>query len=97
MELAHSEVYMWGVEATLGTWVSHCTSLKMCVKRTERLIGTGGRRLAGVCVRARLGKGHDLNLLGRLWPARRKGWVPQARDEHPCGSWQGKVYSGQSG
>lgn len=27
---------MWGVEATLGAWISDCTSLKMCQKNGAR-------------------------------------------------------------
>lgn len=36
-----------------------------------------GGGLLGVCVRGGLGKGQDLNLVGRLWPASRKGWGPR--------------------
>ena len=95
MELAHSGVCMWQVEATLGTWVSHCTSLKKYVKRTGCLIGTRGRRLAGVVRARRAWERSRLELVGETVASKEEGMGPQAGDGHPCGSWQGKVYSGQ--
>ena len=85
MELAHSGVCMWRVEATLGTWVSHCTSLKTCVKRTGRLIGTGGRRLAAGVRARRAWERSRLELVGESVASKEEGMGPQARDEHPCG------------